>query len=370
MLTKQIQLAESLCQREKQGTLRKLQVRQANVVDFYSNDYLGMARNPVFHAQIRDAVMESPNRLAGATGARLISGQTADCLETEEFVAQQQGFPAALFFPSGYLANLALFSCVAGRGELYILDELVHRSVYDGCRLSHAQKWKFKHNDLNHLEALLQQANRFCFIAVESLYSMDGDFAPLLDLCQLAKRYHAALIVDEAHAFGVFGWGLVAQANLQQEVFATLITYGKAMGLHGAAILGSETLVQYLVNFASAFIYSTASPAIQAYAIALGYKFLAADTCSAQDLQANIRAFRNNFTATLSQDSSPIQSIRFADTAQLKACVLALEKENMASYAIYSPTVKANQERLRICLHAFNTAAEITSLTGILKKYH
>jgi 8-amino-7-oxononanoate synthase len=354
--------------RKAQGNYRQLRSQETGA-DFYSNDYLGLARDPVLQQHIADLVAARPECLMGATGSRLISGTSGLCQEVEAFIAATHKADAALVFPSGYKANLALFSCVAGRGDTILVDELIHRSVHDGCALSAATKWKFRHNDMEHLETLLQRAKGNVFIAVETLYSMDGDVAPLREIVALAKRYGAQVIADEAHAAGVFGKGLVATTALQDEILATVITYGKAFGLQGAAIVGSQLLKDYLVNYAAPFIYSTAMPDIQLLSIKAAYEHLEQRPGLKEDLLRNISLFKAYGVSDTSAKDSPVQVVRFPDEVLLKRATAALKAANCLVYAVYAPTVKQGSERLRICLHRFNTAQEITTLCGIINIY-
>jgi len=245
---------KALENRQEKGIYRRLQPRGQGV-DFLSNDYLGLSKSLEFQNRISEIGKDQPHLFMGATGARLISGTTQLMMDVEKRIANWHGTEGALVFESGYMANLALFSSLPQKGDVVFVDAHIHRSVHDGCRLSFAQKKKFKHNDLLDLEVLLQKSEvqGSLFIAVESVYSMDGDFAPLQELILLAEKYHAHLIVDEAHAFGVFGWGRLHQEGLQNRVFATVATYGKGMGLQGASILASDLVIQYLINFASEF---------------------------------------------------------------------------------------------------------------------
>lgn len=361
-------LIDAIEQRKKFGNLRTLKPH-SDGIDFYSNDYLGLTKNQAFQDVLLQMVNDNPTCLLGSTGSRLISGNKNDYQEVESFIATQHLTESALLFPSGYKANLALFSCIATKHDTILVDELIHRSVHDGCRLSAAKKWKFKHNDLFHLEALLQKSEGTVFIAIESLYSMDGDFAPLQEITALAARYHANLIVDEAHAIGVFGYGLVTENQLQNNVFATVVTYGKAFGIQGAAILGTNLLKTYLINFASSFIYSTAMPAYQILSIQKAYQFIAQHPELKNDLHQKIKHFRASNLTTSSQDKSPIQTIYFSNVEKLHQTVKILEKEQLKTYAILAPTVKAGSERLRICLHQSNTIQEINLLTEIIQKY-
>lgn len=200
-------LARKLHLRAQRGCLRVLRPQTIGI-DFYSNDYLGFARSTALARQLAVRAEKSPH-LMGAGGSRLIAGDSPIITQVEEFIAQQHHVQRALLMPSGFAANLSLFSTLPQRGDTIILDERVHHSVYQGSQLSNAKRWKFAHNDLQHLSDLLARSSGQVWIGVESLYSMDGDFAPLEALVALAEKHGAALIVDEAHAIGVFGLGLL-----------------------------------------------------------------------------------------------------------------------------------------------------------------
>lgn len=364
----QQQWLDKLELRRTQGNYRQLHVKQHDV-DFYSNDYLGFTRDITLQQHIASLVAAQPQYLMGATGSRLISGTSAICQEIETFIATQHQMEAALVFPSGYKANLALFSCIADRGDTILVDELIHRSIHDGCALSNAVKWKFRHNDLEHLEGLLQRTKGHVFIAVETLYSMDGDYAPLHQILALAKQYGAHIIADEAHAGGVFGKGLIDEYGLQEEMFATTITYGKAFGLQGAAVAGSQLLKDYLVNYAAPFIFSTAMPDVQLLSIKAAYEHLERNTILRDRLQQNIHLFRTYGIHTVSAEGSPIQIVQFSEEHLLRQASAALKEAHCLVHAVYAPTVKQGSERLRICLHQFNTAQEIDLLCNTIKTF-
>ena len=362
-------LSQALSDREEQGILRKLRPCQPGA-DFYSNDYLGLASNDACHEMLMASLHDNPQWLRGGTGSRLVSGNSALTLSVEDFIAAEHRAERALLFPSGYMANLALFSCLPKRNDTILLDEFVHRSVLDGCRLSFAAKMRFQHNDLDHLENRLAKAKGKCWIAVESLYSMEGDFAPLHDLVVLAERYGASLMVDEAHAMGVFGHGLVCDAHLQERIFATVVTYGKAMGAHGAAILSHGTVIDYLVNFAAPFIYTTGLPDLFAATIRNNYTFLKMNPYLREDLQDRVRHFCAAGLPTLSGAGSPIQAIPYPGISRLAAAKEMLEAQSLYTFAVRPPTVKSGSERLRVSLHAFNTYAEIQQLTDLLTELY
>ncbi|MEC3876224.1 aminotransferase class I/II-fold pyridoxal phosphate-dependent enzyme [Chryseobacterium salviniae] len=359
---------EALAKRKQKGVLRTLRPRQKGV-DFYSNNYLGFAGNENFQNILLEAIQKNPDVLNGSTGSRLISGNSDIVTQTEKYIAKEHHCEAALLFPSGYNANLALFSALPNRHDTVIVDEKIHRSVHDACKLSNAKKLKFKHNDYNHLEDILKRQTGTVYIAVESLYSMDGDFCPLQEITDLTAKYNAGLIVDEAHAFGVFGYGLVNSLKLHEKVLATVVTYGKALGTHGAAVLTNDLIKAYLINFASPFIYTTSAHDFLWISISKGYEFLNENKAASVQLQKNIATFRRGNLKSRSQENSPIQAIIIPDNHQLKELSKTLSDNGFLTYPIFSPTVREGTERLRICLHSFNTESEISELTKIINEF-
>ncbi|CAH0150464.1 8-amino-7-oxononanoate synthase 2 [Pedobacter sp. Bi27] len=340
--------------------------------DFCSNDYLGFARSSELKKLIDDTIATLPNYLNGAGGSRLLSGNTALTEETEQFIADFHLAESGLIFNSGYDANVGLLSSIPQRGDTIITDELIHASIIDGCRLSHATRYKFLHNDINDLETKLKLAKGNVFVVVESVYSMDGDIAPLIEVSNLCERYQANLIVDEAHATGVFGAsgsGLINQLNLTSKVFARIVTFGKALGVHGAIILASKNLRHYLINFARSFIYTTAAPIHNIVAVRSAYQHL--NKINHQLIHQKIALFRKmlkeqNINALDSE--SAIQGILFSSNEATKLAATALQSKGFDVRAILSPTVALGKERLRICLHNFNTDEEIISLVNNLKE--
>lgn len=359
---------EALDKRKEAGTLRVLK-QKSEGIDFYSNDYLGLARNKELQQMLLEKIIANPQVLSGSTGSRLISGNSSEVIETEIFIAREHQYPSALLFSSGYNANLALFSTLPTRHDTIIVDEKIHRSVHDACKMSHAKKLKFKHNDVEDLEQVLKKQNGNCYVAIESLYSMDGDMTPIQEIIQIVEKYKASLIVDEAHAFGVFGYGLVEKYQLQNRVLATVITYGKTLGAHGSAILCEDVVKSYLINFASPFIYTTSAQNVQWMSIKTGYEFLKENENLSIKLQENIKIFRQQNLKTPSSEKSPIQAIVIPDNHQLRALKETLLNEGFLTYAVYSPTIKEGTERLRICLHSFNAEEEIIQLTKIIKEF-
>ena len=263
-------LEKKLKEREQANALRVLGLHDGTI-DFCSNDYLGIAKNKLIENTIQG------NLSHGSTGSRLLSGNYQLIEETEKLIADFHAAEEGLIFNSGYDANVGLLSSVPQKGDVIIYDKLSHASIRDGVRLSFASSVSFLHNDVADLEKKLSGAAtppQNIFVVTESVFSMDGDMAPLLEISELCDKYNAALIVDEAHATGVMGErgeGLIQHLGLQQKCFARLHTFGKACGCHGAVILGSAQLKKYLINFARSLIYRTALPPTAISAIAASY---------------------------------------------------------------------------------------------------
>lgn len=307
---------------------------------------------------------------SGSTGSRLISGNSdlAETLEAE--IASFHKAEAALLYNSGYDANLGLLSCVAGKNDLILSDELIHASLYDGIRLSYAKHFKFRHNDLHHLGELIARHKdmyEHIYVVVESIYSMDGDAAPLKEMTTLCKAHAVFLIVDEAHAIGVCGKsGRGLCEGNEEDFFARIYTYGKAMGCHGAAVVGSRALRDYLVNFSRPFIYTTALPFHSLARIKAAYQLLKEET-RMQNLKGIISAFNTIEKTNFIKSESAIHCRIVPGNEEAERMQDLLADHGFHVKAIKSPTVKAGSERLRISLHAFNTKEEIAALAALVK---
>lgn len=365
-------LQQKLNERRDKNRLRKL-TYSTLPVDFCSNDYLGFAKSDALQALIQKENSLSANPNHGSTGSRLISGNSFYTEETEQLIADFHDSVSTLLFNSGYDANLGILSSIPQRGDTIITDEFIHASFIDGARLSYAERFRFKHNNCTDLEQKLKSAKGICYVVIESVYSMDGDQAPLKEICELCSTYQANLIVDEAHAIGVFGEngkGLVYQHGLQHQVFARIVTYGKALGIHGAAILGSDSLRNYLINFARSFIYTTAAPPHQILAIKCAYQMLLQHDYQ-KPLTGKIALYNQLITNTSLKritSNSCIQTILFNTDIAAKNAANHLQSKGFDVKAILSPTVPEGQERLRICLHLYNTEEEIINLIQHLKE--
>lgn len=361
-------ITSKLAERKAAGNYRALKATKLRA-DFCSNDYLGFARSEEFKTAA-DQKITIFNPLNGSTGSRLISGNLTYTEELERLIADTFNAEAALLFNSGYDANLGLLSSLPQRGDTIICDELIHASAIDGARLSYANRFSFKHNDVDDLERKIKNAKGIIYIVVESVYSMDGDTAPLAQIVDMAERYHAHLIVDEAHGVGIYKKGLVCHLGLEDKVFARVITFGKALGCHGAVVAGSELLRNYLINFARSFIYTTAAPFHQVAAIKTALDLLERADKIIDVLKDNINLFKNSCSPAtidkLVKSESPIQCLVLKSNQKARSVAASLQNNGLDVRAILSPTVAAGSERLRICLHAFNTKTEIIQLAETL----
>jgi len=362
-------IQKKLTERLQHNNFRVLKTA-SGLIDFCSNDYLGFARSSKLKTLILQEIKKYPDYLNGSGGSRLLTGNTVFVEELEQQIADFHEAEAGLIFNSGYDANLGLFSCLPQRGDTIITDELIHACIIDGARLSYANRYSFKHNNLNDLETKLKNAKGICYVAVESVYSMDGDEAPLVEMAALMEKYNANLIVDEAHATGVFGRGLVQQLHLEDQVFARTVTFGKALGSHGAIVLGSKNLRGYLINFARPFIYTTAPSFHQLLTTKMAYQLLENSQQEQKKLKELILLFKKEMQKkhgkTLIESNSAIQSVLIPGNTNAKIKAEHLQKNRLDVRAILSPTVPAGMERLRICLHSYNTAEEINALTTLI----
>ena len=353
-----------LANRKQTSSLRVLRT-ESNLIDFCSNDYLGFAKNISVKA-VKDQ---------GATGSRLISGNSTQFERIENKIATFHNAPAGLIFNSGYDANIGLFSSIADKGDTIIYDQHIHASIRDGIRLSNARSFSFEHNNIDALEKKLQQADGDILVAIESVYSMDGDEAPLEKIVAVCEKYNANIILDEAHATGVLGKngeGLAQSLNLESKIFARVHTFGKAMGCHGAIVLGSEDLRQYLINFARSFIYTTALSEQSLHAIETAYNKLKESGELIERLNKNISLFQSllykKLQSKLISSSSPIQCIMIPKNETVKKVEADLQSKGFDIRAILHPTVEEGKERIRICIHSFNTEEEIKMCVSSLEQ--
>lgn len=377
-------LLQKLEERNDSNALRSLPVLD-NLVDFSSNDYLGFANNESIYANTFQLSLKKNISQNGATGSRLLSGNHNLYNELEVQLTQFHKSESALVFNSGYDANIGFFGSVPQRGDVVFYDEYIHASIRDGIKMGNAKSYKFKHNDLEDLKTKCQAERSRSpkeaefYIVTESVFSMDGDSPDLKKLTKLSSKEGLHLVVDEAHAVGVYGKngvGLVQELGLEKQLFARIITFGKALGCHGAVILGSDQLKSFLLNFARSFIYTTGLSPHSVAAILSAYTYLSNPDGAAQGklLQANISFFKKKLSSlkiehTFIESDSAIHCCLMPGNDKVKLISKKLADQGFNVKAILSPTVPEGEERLRFCLHSFNSQDEIGWVLQLLKKY-
>lgn len=368
-------LQDKLSNRIATNALRKLPASN-DLVDFASNDYLGFAKNTAIFNKVHQLLVDENLLVNGATGSRLLSGNHKLYGVVEESIAKFHQSESALICNSGYDANVGFFSAVLQRNDVVLFDEFAHASIRDGVLMSRAKSFKFKHNDLVDLEKLLKRFRTNhdeVYIVTESVFSMDGDSPDLIGLVKLSEKHKAHLIIDEAHALGVFGEngeGLIQFLNLQNKVFARIMTFGKALGCHGAAILGSMDLKNYLINFSRSFIYTTALSPHAVATILIAYKTLQSSNEKIKLLQENSNYFNESLPSSFNVKlfNSAIKSIIIPGNLVVKEAAIFLQEKGFDVKPILSPTVPEGKERLRFCLHSYNTKKEIAEVLGLLSE--
>jgi 8-amino-7-oxononanoate synthase len=389
-------LQQKLDDRKATNSLRQLGA-STNLVDFSSNDYLGFSKSKVLFDKTHDFLINQNIIQNGATGSRLLSGNHPLYQSVETMLCDFHKSEAALIFNSGYNANVGFFSCVPQRGDIILYDEFIHASIRDGINLSHAKAYKFKHNNLDELERKCQTERSRSpkesdiYIVTESVFSMDGDSPNLIKLSELCTKHTAYLIVDEAHAVGVFGEqgeGLIQHLNLEKNILARLVTFGKGLGCHGAAILGNDDLKQYLVNFSRSFIYTTGLPPHALASIQTAYRELAISHDHEKShhprlqLHHNIQFFKSEIKKSkleafplgemsegpwgFIESNSTIHCCIISGNEHVKSIAQKIQENGFDVKPILSPTVPKGQERLRFCLHSFNSEEEIKKVLQLL----
>ena len=375
-------LQQKIENRKANNALRQLGT-QNTLVDFSSNDYLGFSKNKrIFnnshHFLIGHQIIQN-----GSAGSRLLSGNHGVYSIVEDILANFHNCEAALIYNSGYDANIGFFSSVPQRDDIILYDEYIHASIRDGISMSNAKSYKFKHNDIGGLEKLMirhsegvSESHNAIYIITESVFSMDGDSPDLAKISELCQKHNAFLVIDEAHAIGVFGQcgtGLIQNLKLEESIFARIVTFGKAIGSHGAAILGNDMLKQYLINFSRSFIYTTALPPHSLATIRAAYNELIESNAS-KTLHENVLSFRtqimyNKLDHLFINSYSAIHCCIIPGNTKVKTIAENLQESGFDVKPILSPTVSIGQERLRFCLHAYNTEKEISEVLRLLATF-
>jgi 8-amino-7-oxononanoate synthase len=375
-------LHERLAAIREQGLYRQLrrvdspqsphiEVDSKTLLNFSSNDYLGLANEPA----LKEAVIQAVEKFgAGAGASRLICGSLAPHHELEEALADFKDVEAALTFATGYAAAVGTIGALVGKEDIVVIDKLVHASIVDGARLSGAKLRVFAHNDLNDLEDILKWANsvhspKQVLIVTESVFSMDGDCAPLREIVALKDKYGAWLMVDEAHATGLYGKnrrGLAEELGISGEIEVQMGTLGKALGASGGYIAGSRTLIDYLVNRARSFIFSTTPVPAAAAAATAGIRFIqsAKGEERRKMLLDRVQEFHSEFNN--SKFSSAIIPVIIGNETKAVETAAALLAQNIYVPAIRYPTVARNQARLRITMTAAHAKEDVAKFRDVL----
>jgi glycine C-acetyltransferase/8-amino-7-oxononanoate synthase len=372
------QITNYLQARRGQGALRELyplirlgngRVKAADgsgpeMVDFSSNDYLGLSEHPVVIKGAQQALLLG----AGSGAARLMSGDLTIHHRLEETVARLKNKEAALLFGSGYLANIGVIPALAGRGDVIFCDRLNHASIYDGCKLSGARVIRFHHNDTGHLRQLLtskrQDFNR-SLVVVESIYSMDGDRCPLQEIAEISRQHNCQLMVDEAHATGLFGkngGGIIEEEGVSDLVDIAMGTFGKALGSYGAYIAASEELIHYLINRARSFIYATALPPAVIGASLAAVDLVQKDDSLRRELFDKVNFFKKCLNDNgLNDDLGPSQIVPIVVGESDTAMKIAenLRQQGVYATAVRPPTVPEGTARLRFSITRHHTEADL-----------
>lgn len=373
---------ELRCVDSPQGT--RVRIGRCELLNFSSNDYLGLASHPM----LREAAARAAADFGAGSGAsRLICGSLAIHHQLEEALAAFKGTEAALTFSSGYATALGAITALLDKGDIVIVDKLVHACVVDAARLSGAKMRVFRHNDLNDLEAKLkwaantersisnaQRSKPRVLVVTESVFSMDGDLAPLREIVELKERHGAWLMLDEAHATGLFGEkrrGLAEAYELAERAEIQMGTLGKALGAGGGYICGSRPLIELLVNRARSFIFSTAPVPAQAAAARAAIKLIqtAEGEALRQRLWQRVDQVKNaviNAGWTLRPVQSPILPLHVGDEARAVATAAALREQGLLIPAIRYPTVARGEARLRLTVSAAHSAEDIAALSNAL----
>jgi len=367
-------ISKKLESRKSENAFRTLSIREG-LIDFFSNDYLGFARNKDLQNEIYSKVLQyNPEVCNGSTGSRLLSGNSALAESVEKYLAEFFKVESTLIFNSGYTANVGVLSAIPQKGDTILYDELIHTSLKDGARLSFADRISFRHNDLEDFERKIKKLKGDIFVVLESIYSMDGDKASLKDIIRISKQYNACIILDEAHSTGTcgkIGQGLALAEGVAADIDIRIHTFGKAMGIHGACVAASKKVIDYLINFSRPFIYTTACTPHSFLSVQAAFEKLEQSASTIIALNKNIQLLSTGLHSFkgYTPSSSPIHVLEVGGTDNVKHIAEEIQHSGFDVRPILSPTVKKGEERLRLCVHAFNSEAHIEELLLILGKH-
>jgi 8-amino-7-oxononanoate synthase len=353
------------------GCSSTLEVDGSTLINFCSNDYLGLASHPEINQALKKAVDEYGT---GSGASHLISGHSTAHQQLEEQLADFTGRPRALLYSTGYMANMGTINALVGRHDLVLQDQLNHASLLDGGHLSRAISQRYKHSDLDNLQQRLEQSSAARkLIVTDGVFSMDGDLASLAQLSDIAAAHNGWLMVDDAHGFGVLGkqgGGLVEELNLSCEQVPVLVgTLGKSFGTFGAFVAGSEALIESLIQFSRSYIYTTAMPPAIAAATLTSLKIVREETWRREKLASLISQFRRGaeqIGLQLMDSLTPIQPVVINDDQKVMQISAELREQGFLVGAIRPPTVPVGSGRLRITFSADHSEQQVDQLLNAL----
>lgn len=341
-------------------------------LSFCSNDYLGLANHP----ELIEAVCEGAHQYGvGAGASHLIIGHHASHHKLEEMLAKFTGFPRALLFSSGYMANAGVVTALVGRGDEIYSDKLNHASLNDAAMLSHAKWIRYPHLDLAILEQRLSVSQANCKLVItDAVFSMDGDIAPVAELLALCERYNAWLLLDDAHGFGVLGnqgRGIVSHFNFSSPRIIYMATLGKAAGVSGAFVAGQEVVIETLIQYARSYIYTTAMPPLLSYTLLKSLVLIKREGWRRKKLIQLTKHLKKELQLlrwNLLPSDTPIQPVIIGGNSEVMQIRNALQERGILIPAIRPPTVPKNSARLRISLSAAHSKKDIERLAAALRE--
>jgi 8-amino-7-oxononanoate synthase len=348
-----------------------VEIEGKTLLSFCSNNYLGLANHPFVVKAVKDAVEKYG---WGAGASRLVSGNMTLHETLEKDISMFKGKEAAIVFPTGYMANLGAISTLVSSGDIVICDKLNHASIIDGCRLSGADFRVYAHCNMEKLENILKKSSKYKrkLIVTDSVFSMDGDLAPLPDIVRIAAKHNAMVMVDEAHGTGVFGkngMGVVEHFNLNNDVDIVMGTLSKAIGSLGGYVTGNMDLISYLRNKARSFMYTTALPPAVCAASITGIKLIQEDSSTRYSLWQNVHFVQDKLRSlninTVSSESQIIP-ILIGDAQKAVAISKSLYERGILIPAIRPPTVPVNSSRLRMTIMSSHTQMDLEKLFKVL----
>ncbi len=364
-----LELIQSLDHKKENHAFRSLKTFEG--VDFFSNDYLGFAREAVIHEKALEHFQSFSNNLNGSTGSRLLSGNHLAYEQLEQTLCETFEVEAALVYNSGFSANIGWISAILQKNDLVLYDALCHASIRDGLKMSPAKSYKFRHNDLSDLKNKYEQLKGYknIYLITESVFSVDGDLAPLDELKAFCDANGIRMIVDCAHSSGIY-------SHDYKQYFLSIVTFGKSYGVHGASLLCRQKTKDYLINHSRSLIYTTALDPFSVLKIKAAIELSCSEKAAIlrSKLSNGISCFLKtaeelNLRPNLLESTSAIQGIKCKDNAQAIDLQNHLQQHKFALAAIRYPTVAKGEERIRVVLHAFNTEDEIKRLLETIHRY-